>query len=199
MQVYIVITDCFHTNSFTTLGQSQPATLRAQYGPFATSQTAPTQYLLPDFLKGKISVTDFGRKSSFVDLTAHLVTREIPKDKPILRVLFHAAAGKRSHNHHRGSHQRKRTTGKRRICVRVSAHFSPTESTSSVCSPDPRDGTCLGQTALPSSWWPSIIAVEDSKKSKQPKISVKVTYSVFEIKRDSLCDDIEEGNSGTVK
>ena len=36
--------------SFTVVQSSQPVTVRAEYGPFETSQMVPTQYLVPDLM-----------------------------------------------------------------------------------------------------------------------------------------------------
>ena len=63
---------------------SQPATVRAEYGPFETSQMVPTQYLVPDLMLEQESyddkkqlalITDF--EPHQLDLSAHLVTNEV--------------------------------------------------------------------------------------------------------------------------
>ena len=72
---------------------SQPVTVRAEYGPFETSQMVPTQYLVPDLMleqeeteeaglePGKEKpeqlalITDF--EPHQLDLSAHLVTNEV--------------------------------------------------------------------------------------------------------------------------
>ena len=76
---------------------ARPVTLRAEYGPFMTRQTVPTQYFIPD-LSDRVSytsnrgvsmndrvvakqgntpsvITDF--KPHQMDLSAHLVTKEV--------------------------------------------------------------------------------------------------------------------------
>ena len=75
----------FLGNSFTVVESSQPATVRAEYGPFETSQMVPTQYLVPDLMleqephdddKQKLAlITDF--EPHQLDLSAHLVTNEV--------------------------------------------------------------------------------------------------------------------------
>ena len=40
----------FYYPSFTVVQSSQPVTVRAEYGPFETSQMVPTQYLVPDLM-----------------------------------------------------------------------------------------------------------------------------------------------------
>lgn len=53
-------------------------------------------------------------------------------------------------------------------------------------SPDGREGTCLGELTVPALWWPSMTHSVGSDltktASKQPKVNVKVAYSVFETK-----------------
>ena len=75
------------------LKSARPVTLRAEYGPFMTRQTVPTQYFLPD-MSGRLSsygskngraiakqegtqsvITDF--KPHQMDLSAHIVTKEV--------------------------------------------------------------------------------------------------------------------------
>lgn len=60
---------------------SAPVTVRAEYGPFETSQMVPTQYLVPDLMlenqeeKKPALITDF--EPHQLDLSAHLVTNEV--------------------------------------------------------------------------------------------------------------------------
>ena len=53
------------------------------------------------------------------------------------------------------------------------------EERSQICSlkESGKEGTCLGQLTLPSSWWPSFTPKD---LIKQPKIRINVKYSVFE-------------------
>ena len=84
--------DVLHSARFTVLRSAQPVTIRAQYGPFMSRQTVPTQYVVPDISDPDQQrlglITDF--KPQQMDLSAHLVTKQISKDRPVLRVLFHA-------------------------------------------------------------------------------------------------------------
>ena len=91
---------------FTVLKSARPVTLRAEYGPFMTRQTVPTQYFVPNLSSNKMSsdnpskedntsgekahsnqqqsssvITDF--KSHQMDLSAHLVTKEVIKVKSV--------------------------------------------------------------------------------------------------------------------
>ena len=94
------------------------------------------------------------------DLSAHLVTREVRKDKPVLRVLLHSsgpAGGDPG-----------------LLCARLSAVLA-NKTVSAQCELGP---SCLAQLTIPSHWWPDIRA---ERTRKQPKIISQVFYSV------SLC------------
>ncbi len=98
----------------------------------------------------------------------------MPKDKPVLRVLFHVSGlGRRSHR----SRRRSQATvppflggygGK--VCVRLTARAGGAAGSNATagggrrltahCSPGGRRGagaTCLGELPLPASWWPPLI------------------------------------------
>ena len=65
--------------------------------------------------------TDF--TPSGIDLSAHLVTRTVPKDNPVLRVLFHATAAAT------GRTDKAQTT----VCVELTAK-SKDRTVSTVCT-----------------------------------------------------------------
>ena len=94
------------------------------------------------------------------DLSAHLVTREVRKDKPVLRVVLHS------------SQRPEALTG---FCLVVSAvlHNKTVEAECEAAASQP--GTCLAQLTLPSHWWPPIT---QETGRKQPKIVSQVFYSV---------------------
>ena len=48
----------FYYPSFTVVQSSQPVTVRAEYGPFETSQMVPTQYLVPDLMLAEQDETE---------------------------------------------------------------------------------------------------------------------------------------------
>lgn len=90
-----------NTEHFTVLpsSQQQPVSIRVNYGPFSTKQTVPIRLLVPDPLDnglggpfGNSSLGGTGEPELIppLDLSAHIVTPTVPKDTPILRVLFHA-------------------------------------------------------------------------------------------------------------
>ena len=101
----------------------------------------------------------------------------MPKDNPVLRVLFHADK-QNLHNEHHGRAQPNTNTYRSSpstICVQLLAtqdfgykhgannDFSFSSKTSvrnfrtTTCSSNGRDGTCLGQITLPASWWPPLV------------------------------------------
>lgn len=87
-----------------------------------------------------------------------------------------------------------------RICVVLTASLEKSSKgsmneksvVSQICSPrESKDGTCLGQLTLPSSWWPPFtkqanFATGSEPFLKQPKVLVDVKYSVFETR--GTCD-----------
>lgn len=77
------------TSHFTLLPSSQPVSIRVTYGPFSTKQTVPVRLLVPDPIEADFS-NGTTMSDTPLDLSAHLVTPTVPKDTPILRVLFHA-------------------------------------------------------------------------------------------------------------
>lgn len=83
------------TEHFTVLPNSQPVSIRVMYGPFSTKQSVPIRLLVPDPLDTPGGSNGTGGSSDPemippLDLSAHIVTPTVPKDSPILRVLFHA-------------------------------------------------------------------------------------------------------------
>lgn len=81
-----------NTEHFTVLPSSQAVSIRVGYGPFSTKQTVPVRLLVPDPLENGAwngTMTE-AEMVPPLDLSAHIVTPTIPKDTPILRVLFHA-------------------------------------------------------------------------------------------------------------
>ena len=85
------------------------------------------------------------------------MTREVRKDKPVLRVLLHSSGPAGGE------------TGQ--VCARLSAVLD-NKTVSGQCELGP---SCLAQLTLPSHWWPDIRA---ERTRKQPKILSQVFYSV---------------------
>ena len=87
-------------------------------------------------------------------------------------MLFHTG------NHHNVVGQQHHNS---QICIQLTASLlqENNEERSQICSlkESGKEGTCLGQLTLPSSWWPSFTPKD---LVKQPKIRINVKYSVFE-------------------
>ncbi|XP_024939788.1 uncharacterized protein LOC107266718 isoform X3 [Cephus cinctus] len=111
-----------------------------------------------------------------LDMSAHLVRGNVPRDSPVLRVLFHAgseAVGRRQLLLAR--HQR--------VCVVLHASLPGRPSLTAACSPDGEDGVCLAQITIPASWWPPLPPPDASGRVKVTKSLprlVQVAYSVLE-------------------
>jgi hypothetical protein len=115
------------------------------------------------------------------------VSTSIPRDTPVLRVLFHAgneATGRRQLL--LGRHQR--------VCVLL--HASPGASSrpgdadgdglaggplTATCSPDGQDGVCLAQITVPASWWPPLPPPDSTGRMKPVK--VRYAWPIYTLKR----------------
>lgn len=107
-------------------------------------------------------------------MSAHIVRPEIPRDSPILRVLFHTGTDPS------GRRQILLTHHQQRVCIVLHATMASHPSLHAACSPDGEDGVCLAQITIPASWWPPIPFPEKGKVSKTPQRLVQVAYSVME-------------------
>lgn len=160
---------------FTILPSSQVASLRASYGPFLSRTVIPTQksLLTTEYSSpNNQSISGFNKASvkwPRIELSAHLVTKEVRKDRPILRVLFHT--GQRSYRGHIGNNRRT-------DCIVLTAELK-NHTVATTCEPNGKDGTCLGSLVIPSGWWPSLTSA-NGKSTKHPKIVTTVSYFVFE-------------------
>jgi hypothetical protein len=68
--------------------------------------------------------------SPYLDLSAHLVTREVRKDQPVLRVVFHAGQSVRQH----GAPPRKKVGGGG-MCIVLSAQLTTNKTVEATCTP----------------------------------------------------------------
>ncbi|KAH0816027.1 hypothetical protein GEV33_006764 [Tenebrio molitor] len=117
-----------------------------------------------------------------LDMSAHIVRNEIPRDSPVLRVLFHTGTdpgGRRQillARHHQ------------RVCIVLHASLGTRPPLHAACSPDGEDGVCLTQITIPSSWWPPLPSPDKDgrpgKITKTPPRLVQVAYSVMEPRPD---------------
>ena len=186
---------------FTVFQTSQPVSIRATYGPFSTKQTVPARYIVPDLIDS-LPLPDTTRNvtsssssilvdmdlastvSHNLDMSAHLVRNEIPRDSPVLRVLFHTGSDssiRRQYNHFQ------------KICIILQATMGDKTPLTAACSPDGEDGVCLAQITIPASWWAPLPPPDNSGKTqkliKTPQRFVHVAYSVLEPSFNSKNDE----------
>lgn len=179
--------DSSTSEKFTLLYPSSSVTVRASYGPFSVKQTVLPALLTPSSSTFTTNITDDADQwepsgvltsgsqspiSTDLEISAHLVTHEIQRDRPVLRVLFHSnrVADPKPHQH---------VEDKGAYCVALYVHYR-SEHLMSVCSLSAsRDGVCLGEVVLPATWWPPL---ESSvwKASKQQKSIVRVEYALLQ-------------------
>lgn len=102
-------------------------------------------------------------------MSAHVVAREIPRDAPVIRVLFHAGGEAGG-----------------RVCGVVHATMGNRPALAGACSPEGGEGACLAQLEVPASWWGAQISPSTSKDGKplpplkQPPRMIQLAYSVLE-------------------
>lgn len=106
-----------------------------------------------------------------LDISAHLVQPSVPRDSPVLRVLFHAGADP-------GGHMQRQ-----KICVLLHASLESHPPLKGRCMPDGEDGVCLAEVVIPASWWPALPLPDKYGRfitQKVPQKMVQVSYSVYE-------------------
>ncbi|XP_013186597.2 transmembrane protein 132E [Amyelois transitella] len=153
---------------FTVLQGSAPASVRATYGPFSTKQTVPARYAVPDPLeppRRNATLLELQDATAHrLDVSAHLVFKELPRDSPVLRVLFHTGGE---------GGARRAAARPRRVCITLHAMLD-SRSLSATCGPEGEEGACLAELTIPAAWWPA------DGKGKRPPRTVKLTYSAAE-------------------
>ncbi|KAJ9598829.1 hypothetical protein L9F63_026637, partial [Diploptera punctata] len=192
---------------FTVFQTSQPISIRATYGPFSTKQTVPARYIVPDPLdslplpeKPQFHTTNTTVSASSIlldmdltasashhlDMSAHIVRNEIPRDSPVLRVLFHTGSDP-------GGRRQLLLRNHQRVCIVLHATLGERPALTAACSPDGEDGVCLAQVTIPANWWaplpPPDITGRMNKPVKTPQRLVQVAYSVLEPRTSSDGDD----------
>lgn len=106
-----------------------------------------------------------------LDISAHLVHSTIPRDSPVLRVLFHAGADP-------GGHMQRQ-----KICVLLHASLENRIPLKGRCMPEGEDGVCVAEVVVPASWWPPLPPPDKHGRVvavKVPQKLVQVSYSVYE-------------------
>ncbi len=174
-------------DKFTVVQTTQPVSIRASYGPFSTKQTVPARYIVPDVSETSDGTTttvttsqnatqallDLQQQSNLhLDISAHLVRNTIPRDSPVLRVLFHAGADPGGH------------LQRQKICVLLHVSMPNRQPLKGRCIPEGEDGVCVAEVVIPSNWWPPMPPPtrdgQPSMPQKSPQRYVQVSYSVFE-------------------
>ncbi|XP_039309344.1 transmembrane protein 132E isoform X2 [Solenopsis invicta] len=196
-------------DKFTVFQTSEPVSVRATYGPFSTKQTVPARYIVPDPLDALpgpetrrnltaatiLDAQELGARH--LDMSAHLVGNSIPRDSPVLRVLFHAGS-------EAGGRRQLLMARHQRVCVVLHASlaspsrnnaasrssnghgYSSSSSSSTLtaaCSPDGENGVCLAQITIPADWWAPLPPPDASGRVKVAKSLprlIQVAYSVLE-------------------
>ncbi|KAJ2952848.1 hypothetical protein O0L34_g7213 [Tuta absoluta] len=153
---------------FTVLQGSAPASVRATYGPFSTKQTVPARYAVPDPLeppRRNATLLELQEATAHrLDVSAHLVFRELPRDAPVLRVLFHTGGE---------GGARRAAARPRRVCITLHATFG-SKTLTATCGPEGEEGACLAELTVPAAWWPA------DGKGKRPPRTVRLAYSAAE-------------------
>lgn len=175
-------------DKFTVVQTTQPVSIRASYGPFSTKQTVPARYIVPDVTESTAdsihqtvttsqnatqALLDLQQQSNVhLDISAHLVRSTIPRDSPVLRVLFHAGADPGGH------------LQRQKICVLLHVSLANKQPLKGRCIPEGEDGVCVAEVVIPSNWWPPMPPPEREGQvapvQKTPQRVVQVAYSVFE-------------------
>lgn len=129
-------------------------------------------------------------------MSAHIVRNEIPRDSPVLRVLFHTGTdpgGRRqillARHHQRVCigkivHQSFWTVASEDFVFASVLHASMGQRAPlhAACSPDGEDGVCLAQVTIPSSWWPAMPSPEkDGRPGKLVKTPPRLVQVIWEM------------------
>ncbi|XP_069704788.1 transmembrane protein 132E [Periplaneta americana] len=194
---------------FTVFQTSQPISIRATYGPFSTKQTVPARYIVPDPLdslplpeKPQLHTTNSTATTSILldmdltasashhlDMSAHIVRSEIPRDSPVLRVLFHTGSDP-------GGRRQLLLRNHQRVCIVLHATLGERPALTAACSPDGEDGVCLAQVTIPATWWAPLPPPDNTgraKPVKTPQRLVQVAYSVLEPRTGTDGDGKDDG------
>lgn len=146
---------------------NQPSDLykiKAQYGPYESHQTLSRGLLDAAYSKSRKNNTVEHRSVAFnLDISAHIVSKDISPKIPKLQVLIHASPFLKSTN-----------SAAERWCAQIFAEASGVEL-SSVCIINERDHVCVASLDLHKEWWTGNSTV------------VKVSYSFNRIDQNDEC------------
>ncbi|RWS12003.1 transmembrane protein 132D-like protein [Dinothrombium tinctorium] len=175
---------------------SRPVTVRSSFGPLSVRQT-----IFPPFYESQVNSqlassrnsSNVPQKANFsstghneysqqysdqkafisvADLSAILVSKEVHRNSPVLRVLFYAG-----HTTSESSHRRADLIDKT-LCAIVFVQKDG-EKLLGSCSPsNTRERACLAEITLPASWWPPVDIDVSTQKRHKPS-SARVEYSLI--------------------
>lgn len=114
---------------------------------------------------------DIKQTTNYLDISASLVRSYIPRDAPVLRVLFHGATDAGVY------------LQRRKICILLHIALDAHKTLRGRCMPDGDDNVCVAEVVIPANWWPKLSPPDKDGRTntvKQPQPMVQVSYSVFE-------------------
>lgn len=166
---------------FALVHPSSSITVRANYGPLTVKQTIyPSfwtdinskrndSYNVPINTNSQLKVSALNG-----ELSAHLVTKEVKRSNPVLRVLFYAG-------HTSDYSQRARIDFiDKTLCAAIIVQYHG-EKLFGSCSPSKtREGACLAEVTIPSSYWPPLdtnILSQKQQKTTNAKVYYAITHS----------------------
>lgn len=147
-------------------------TVKGSYGPFTVGETL-SPAMLQDSL-GNHSTMFSNMVLKNMELSAHVVSRSITQQRPLLQVLFHASQV-RSEKKAKNAKSDTDTNPKTKWCLQMHVDKDGVELTS-VCVLSGEDNVCIAEITLPSEWW-----------HDQQTQSAQVFYSVYQIDENLQC------------
>lgn len=169
--------------------------VRATYGPFTVRQTINPFSATRNDTNGEAANTPSGEpkkssiqlKSHSEQITAYLVTKEVRRSHPVLRVLFYA-----SHLAEFRTHQPTVPIEEdKTLCAAVIVQYQG-ERLFGTCSPSKtRQNACLAEVTIPALYWPPLdVSNGGIYAAKQQKSSsAKVYYTIAHTEQSQQCND----------
>ena len=156
-------------------------TIRATYGPFAADAEVPSRLLHASWANRTSNLNNIIVND--LDISAHLVTRTIVQDRPLLQVLFHASPLARPNP--LPSVTGAQSTELSKWCLQMHVQKDGNELTS-VCVLSAIDNVCIAELTLPAEWW-----IDGQTES------VDVLYSVYGIDQNLQCSSASSASSSS--
>jgi len=167
--------------------------IKATYGPFAAQAEVPSRLLHASWANRTSTLNNIIVDN--LDISAHLVTRTMMQDRPLLQVLFHASpllesrrTGSEVMNLNLSAQERvgsvspSHGTMASKFCLQMHVQKAGQELTS-VCVLSAAVNVCIAELTLPSDWW-----VDGQTES------VDVLYSVYGIHQNLQCSSASSGS-----